>query len=288
MSQTPLKTLVITDRSDRKNGFLALDWSTNPPIAAYGEELNLQTGVQRALNVRTNTFCSSGAFMPDGAFWSIGGNQNNRPSEFDGFSIREFRPCLDGTCDFQLIGTACNTTKRSTALDCTAHHSSTQHSTAQHSVAHPSPAKHRAAQYCSAQLSTSQHVRHSAVQRSAARLLVFLSLSLPALPLLFSTAGNLTSSRWYPTAILIAEGRLLIFGGSFWGRFINGAGYNNPTFEYFPRRNANDTSRRFQFLERTMPYNLYPLVHLLPNGLVFVFAGVVSHRHTVLELHWYL
>jgi len=31
VSQTHLKTVVITDRSDRKNGFLALDWSTNPP-----------------------------------------------------------------------------------------------------------------------------------------------------------------------------------------------------------------------------------------------------------------
>lgn len=47
------------------------------------------------------------------------------------------------------------------------------------------------------------------------------------------------------------------------GGFVNDAGNNNPTYEYFPTRGA---PIGFPLLERTLPANLYPFTFLLPSG----------------------
>lgn len=129
---------------------------------AYGEELTL-TGAspvypveERALDVKSNVFCSAGQVLGDGTILSIGGSSdasNADPLLNGSFAIRAFNPCIDKKCDFQLL-------------------------------------------------------------------------------------GDMTSKRWYPTAQVMPDGRVLIVGGAnVYGNIaINTMGKNNPTVEYWPRK----------------------------------------------------
>ncbi|KAG8090717.1 hypothetical protein GUJ93_ZPchr0011g27075 [Zizania palustris] len=71
--------------------------------------------------------------------------------------------------------------------------------------------------------------------------------------------------RWYATDILLADGRVLILGGR---RQFN--------FEFFPRDDVPQLTL-FPFLDETTEMgaenNLYPFLHLLPDGTVFAFAN---------------
>ncbi|KAA1087618.1 hypothetical protein PGT21_034626 [Puccinia graminis f. sp. tritici] len=91
---------------------------------------------------------------------------------------------------------------------------------------------------------------------------------------------KLTSPRWYATATRLADGSIMIAGGSKRGAFRNNAAINNPTIEYFPPRQLNfpTNSGKKQiyspFLERTLVANLFPIVITLPEpGLVFLAAN---------------
>lgn len=88
----------------------------------------------------------------------------------------------------------------------------------------------------------------------------------------FIMNGQLTAHRWYPTTQLLPDGRMLIVGGASAGVAINGAGTNVPSLEYYPAAPGAEATP-VPFLTDTLPYNLYPFVHLLPNGLVFIFAA---------------
>lgn len=56
-------------------------------------------------------------------------------------------------------------------------------------------------------------------------------------------------------------------GGDQWGGYVNDANNNNPTYEYFPSQGAPIAS---PLLENTLPANLFPILFLLPSGLMFV------------------
>jgi len=78
-------------RSPRTTGFACLSslslFRSPPPFffffffffqlpsgwSAYAEELDLETGYERGLNVITNTFCSTGQFLPNGTLLNLGG-----------------------------------------------------------------------------------------------------------------------------------------------------------------------------------------------------------------------
>uniref|UniRef100_A0ACD6A412 Uncharacterized protein n=1 Tax=Avena sativa TaxID=4498 RepID=A0ACD6A412_AVESA len=77
----------------------------------------------------------------------------------------------------------------------------------------------------------------------------------------------LAARRWYATDILLADGRVLILGGR---RQFN--------FEFFPHDvDATPPLTFFPFLDETTEVdaenNLYPFLHLLPDGTVFAFAN---------------
>ncbi|RUP45507.1 glyoxal oxidase N-terminus-domain-containing protein [Jimgerdemannia flammicorona] len=89
-------------------------------------------------------------------------------------------------------------------------------------------------------------------------------------------------NRWYPTVEQMPDaiwfrpqGSLFIIGGSTKGTAINRDDINSPTYEFWPPRGSPVF---MQFLNDTMPYNLYPFVHLLPSGNLFVFA----HRSSII------
>ncbi|RCV37260.1 hypothetical protein SETIT_8G048900v2 [Setaria italica] len=78
----------------------------------------------------------------------------------------------------------------------------------------------------------------------------------------------LAARRWYATDMILPDGRVLVLGGR---RQFN--------FEFFPHDAAAPAAALtfFPFLDETTELdtedNLYPFLHLLPDGTVFVFAN---------------
>jgi hypothetical protein len=79
-------------------------------------------------------------------------------------------------------------------------------------------------------------------------------------------AGNakLQRPRWYPTALLMSNGSILIVGGE-----DNNSGNQQPNLEILPRIPGGDTTVYLDFLQQTHPFNLYPFLFVLPSGNIF-------------------
>ena len=72
--------------------------------------------------------------------------------------------------------------------------------------------------------------------------------------------------RWYPTAVLMSDGRILVMGGE-----DTNSGNAQPNLEILPRPPSPPDSTIFlQFLLDTHPYNLYPFLMVLQSGNIFV------------------
>ena len=76
---------------------------------------------------------------------------------------------------------------------------------------------------------------------------------------------SLQNGRWYPSAVLLTNGSILVVGGE------NGSnGPPVPTLEILPKP-AGGTTMFLDFLNRTDPLNLYPYLAVLPSsGNVFI------------------
>ncbi|KAF9024558.1 copper radical oxidase [Hymenopellis radicata] len=79
--------------------------------------------------------------------------------------------------------------------------------------------------------------------------------------------GDMTSERWYPTVEGLEDGSLIILGGCKNGGYVNDAGQDNPTYEFFPSKGDPQTSN---ILQTTLPTNLFPLTWLLPSGKILL------------------
>ncbi|KAG0052988.1 hypothetical protein BGZ83_001806 [Gryganskiella cystojenkinii] len=84
---------------------------------------------------------------------------------------------------------------------------------------------------------------------------------------------HLQEKRWYPTVESLATGELFIIGGSNHAASINNDHINVPNFELFPPLPGNQKTIDFPFLVETLPNNLYPIVHLLPDKNLFILAS---------------
>jgi hypothetical protein len=87
--------------------------------------------------------------------------------------------------------------------------------------------------------------------------------------------GNkLASKRWYPTAQTLPDGTVFVASGSFNGLNPAMPSNNNPTYEVL---NRDGTTRgvnyKMDILEKNQPYYMYPFVHLLKDGNLFVFVA---------------
>jgi hypothetical protein len=75
---------------------------------------------------------------------------------------------------------------------------------------------------------------------------------------------SLQKGRWYPTALIMANGSILVVGGE------NGSnGPPVPSLEILPNP-AGGTVVTLPFLQATDPYNLYPFLHVMPSGGIFI------------------
>jgi hypothetical protein len=54
------------------------------------------------------------------------------------------------------------------------------------------------------------------------------------------------------------------------GGSLGSNGKENPTLEILPRIPGGNTQVYLDFLEQTAPNNLYPFLHVLPSGGIFV------------------
>lgn len=75
----------------------------------------------------------------------------------------------------------------------------------------------------------------------------------------------LMAGRWYPTAMIMANGSILVVGGE-----VGSNGAAVPSLEILPRPAGVTEPVYCDYLQRTDPYNLYPYLAVLPSGGVFI------------------
>ncbi|KAG0072084.1 hypothetical protein BGZ90_012041 [Linnemannia elongata] len=157
---------------------------------AWSTEFSANDGQWRALDVKSNMFCSAGGYLPDGTIVSVAGGQPSDEVQQGYDGIRLYKPCNGTRCDWK--------------QDFNVH---------------------------------------------------------------------LQEKRWYPTVESLANGDLFILGGSNHAASINNERVNVPNFETFPPLPGPRKTIDFPFLVETLPHNLYPIVHLLPDKNLFILAN---------------
>jgi hypothetical protein len=114
-----------------------------------------------------------------------------------------------------------------------------------------------------------------------------------------SDNNKLASNRWYASAQTMPNGTIFVASGSLNGLDPTVLKNNNPTYEIL---NADGTSQGvnipMDILVKNQPYYMYPFVHLLSDGTLFIFVSKssqvfnVGSNTTVKELshvpqHWW-
>jgi hypothetical protein len=77
---------------------------------------------------------------------------------------------------------------------------------------------------------------------------------------------SLLTGRWYPTAMIMVNGSILVMGGE-----VGSNGAPVPSLEILPSPPGVTEPLYCDYLERTDPYNLYPYLVVLPSGGIAVF-----------------
>ena len=87
---------------------------------------------------------------------------------------------------------------------------------------------------------------------------------------------RLSVPRWYPANVKLDDGSIMVVGGTKFGNYINNKANAQNSFEYYPAKDiagSNGLPIDSQFLKDAMNANLFPIVHLLPDGRVFIAAN---------------
>jgi hypothetical protein len=86
---------------------------------------------------------------------------------------------------------------------------------------------------------------------------------------------KLQVARWYPSALVMANGSILVVGGE-----IGQNAAEQPTLEILPATGVPDdstesgysnTTKYLDFLDWTAPFNLYPWITVVPSGILMVY-----------------
>ncbi|KXS19923.1 galactose oxidase [Gonapodya prolifera JEL478] len=89
---------------------------------------------------------------------------------------------------------------------------------------------------------------------------------------------KLQSPRWYPTTLILPDSRMFIIGGI--GQFDQGLAVdkitNNPTYEYYPQNPSGNFHLDLLEAPNVYPFQMYPHVHVLRSGKLFIMAGLSS------------
>lgn len=89
------------------------------------------------------------------------------------------------------------------------------------------------------------------------------------------TANNkLDSRRWYPSVQTMPNGSVFVASGSLNGLDQTNFANNNPTYELLDHEGFSSTaSIPMDILSRNQPYFMYPFIHLLKDGSLFIFVS---------------
>lgn len=90
--------------------------------------------------------------------------------------------------------------------------------------------------------------------------------------------GNkLNTKRWYPSVQTLGDGRIFVVSGSLNGLDPGVPANNNPTYEILSASGvSNGRSIPMAILVDNQPYYMYPFMHLLKDGKIFVFTSKSS------------
>lgn len=99
----------------------------------------------------------------------------------------------------------------------------------------------------------------------------------------WSEPGNkLNTARWYASAQILADGRIFVASGSLNGLNPALTENNNPTYEILSPAGITDgQSIAMDILIKSQPYYMYPFIHLLRDGTMFVFVSRSSELFSV-------
>lgn len=96
------------------------------------------------------------------------------------------------------------------------------------------------------------------------------------------TSGKLSTARWYASLQTMPDGTIFVASGSLNGLDPAKPENNNPTYEIL---NANGTPRGtsipMAILSQNQPYYMYPFIHLMRDGNLFVFTSKSSEIFNV-------
>lgn len=90
--------------------------------------------------------------------------------------------------------------------------------------------------------------------------------------------GNeLSTARWYASVQTMSDGTLFVASGSLNGLDPTVLANNNPTYEILtPQGVSSGDSIPMEILVKNQPYYMYPFIHLLADGTLFVFTSKSS------------
>lgn len=90
--------------------------------------------------------------------------------------------------------------------------------------------------------------------------------------------GNqLDTARWYPSVQILPDGTIFVASGSLNGLDPAQHANNNPTYEILDQNGITQgQSIPMEILVKSQPYYMYPFIHLLPDGSLFIFVSKSS------------
>ncbi|MCJ1293606.1 hypothetical protein MMC34_005161 [Xylographa carneopallida] len=99
----------------------------------------------------------------------------------------------------------------------------------------------------------------------------------------WSEPGNkLSTARWYASAQTMPDGTIFVASGSLNGLDPTVPTNNNPTYEILSNEGiSSGTSIPMEILVKTQPYYMYPFIHLMADGNLFVFVSKSSESFSV-------
>ena len=99
----------------------------------------------------------------------------------------------------------------------------------------------------------------------------------------WSEPGNkLSTARWYASAQTMPDGTIFVASGSLNGLDPTVPTNNNPTYEILSNEGiSSGISVPMELLVKTQPYYMYPMIHLMADGNLFVFVSKSSESFSV-------
>jgi hypothetical protein len=99
----------------------------------------------------------------------------------------------------------------------------------------------------------------------------------------WSEPGNkLASARWYASAQTMPDGTIFVASGSLNGLNPTVPTNNNPTYEILSNQGiTRGVNIPMDILAKNQPYYMYPFIHLLADGTLFIFVSKSSESFSV-------